>query len=85
MRDNLRHASVATTSIDLQSNEVKRDRQLDAACGYAGENLTCRMYLNGEDFREHVWLAECLMRRAAVTHVLMYADCVHMLVTRARR
>ena len=31
VRDNLRHASVATTSIYLHSDEVKRARQLDAA------------------------------------------------------
>jgi site-specific recombinase XerD len=33
VRDNLRHASVATTSIYLQGDEVKRARQLDAAFG----------------------------------------------------
>ena len=31
VRDNLRHASVATTSIYLHSDEVKRARQMDAA------------------------------------------------------
>lgn len=31
VRDNLRHASVATTSIYLQSDEVKRARQMDQA------------------------------------------------------
>jgi site-specific recombinase XerD len=33
VRDNLRHASIATTSIYLQGDEVKRARQLDAAFG----------------------------------------------------
>jgi site-specific recombinase XerD len=33
VRDNLRHASVATTSIYLHSDEVKRARQMDAAFG----------------------------------------------------
>jgi site-specific recombinase XerD len=33
VRDNLRHASVATTSIYLQGDEVKRARQLDVAFG----------------------------------------------------
>lgn len=31
VRDNLRHASIATTSIYLHSDEVKRARQMDAA------------------------------------------------------
>jgi site-specific recombinase XerD len=31
VRDNLRHASIATTSIYLQSDEVKRSRQMDEA------------------------------------------------------
>ena len=31
VRDTLRHASVATTSIYLHSDEVKRARQMDAA------------------------------------------------------
>ncbi|MFP6560781.1 phage integrase family protein [Paraburkholderia sp. B3] len=31
VRDNLRHASIATTSIYLQSDEVKRSRQMDQA------------------------------------------------------
>jgi len=31
VRDNLRHASVATTSIYLQSDEVKRARQMNQA------------------------------------------------------
>jgi site-specific recombinase XerD len=31
VRDNLRHASVSTTSIYLHSDEVKRARQMDAA------------------------------------------------------
>jgi site-specific recombinase XerD len=31
VRDNLRHASVATTSIYLPSDEVKRARQMDQA------------------------------------------------------
>jgi hypothetical protein len=30
-RDNLRHASIATTSIYLQSDEVKRARQMNQA------------------------------------------------------
>lgn len=33
VRDNLRHASVSTTSIYLHSGEVKRARQMDAAFG----------------------------------------------------
>ncbi len=33
VRDNLRHASVSTTSIYLHSDEVKRARQMDAAFG----------------------------------------------------
>lgn len=33
VRDNLRHASIATTSIYLHSDEVKRARQMDAAFG----------------------------------------------------
>lgn len=33
VRDNLRHASIATTSIYLQGDEVKRARQLNAAFG----------------------------------------------------
>ncbi|CAB3745183.1 Tyrosine recombinase XerC [Paraburkholderia rhynchosiae] len=31
VRDNLRHASIATTSIYLQSDEVKRTRQMNQA------------------------------------------------------
>lgn len=31
VRDNLRHASIATTSIYLQSDEIKRYRQMDEA------------------------------------------------------
>jgi site-specific recombinase XerD len=31
VRDNLHHASIATTSICLQSNEVKRARQMNQA------------------------------------------------------
>ncbi|MFL9913681.1 phage integrase family protein [Paraburkholderia sp. RL17-337-BIB-A] len=34
VRDNLRHASISTTSIYLQGDEVKRARQLDAAFGW---------------------------------------------------
>jgi site-specific recombinase XerD len=33
VRDNLRHASISTTSIYLHSDEVKRARQMDAAFG----------------------------------------------------
>ena len=33
VRDNLRHASVSTTSIYLHGDEVKRARQMDAAFG----------------------------------------------------
>src|SRR5438445_7602600 len=36
VRDNLRHASVATTSIYLQSDEVKRARQMDQTSGRRG-------------------------------------------------
>ncbi|SIT45027.1 hypothetical protein BN2475_520005 [Paraburkholderia ribeironis] len=31
VRDNLRHASIATTSIYLQSDDIKRARQMDQA------------------------------------------------------
>lgn len=34
MRDNLRHASIATTSVYLQSDEIKRYRQMDEAFAY---------------------------------------------------
>jgi hypothetical protein len=31
VRDNLRHASIATTSIYLHSDEIKRSQQMDEA------------------------------------------------------
>ena len=31
VRDNLRHASIATTSVYLHSDDVKRARQIDSA------------------------------------------------------
>jgi site-specific recombinase XerD len=36
VRDNLRHASIATTSVYLHSDEVKRARQIGAAFGVRG-------------------------------------------------
>ena len=36
VRDNLRHASVSTTSIYLHGDEVKRARQMDVAFGMRG-------------------------------------------------
>jgi len=38
VRDNLRHASVSTTSVYLHSDEVKRARQLASAFGAGGDN-----------------------------------------------
>lgn len=38
VRDNLRHASITTTSIYLHGDEVKRARQMDAAFAARGSN-----------------------------------------------
>lgn len=38
VRDNLRHASITTTSIYLHGDEVKQARQMDAAFAAHGPN-----------------------------------------------
>jgi site-specific recombinase XerD len=46
VRDNLRHASIATTSLYLHGDEVRRARQLDQAFGEPGidrHNFACRL------------------------------------------